>query len=90
MAALAKMTILPARRLGGRVPALQRKGRLQLGADADLTLFDPATVADRATIADPAQESAGITWVFVRGQAVKTPDGIDRNIRPGLGLKAEV
>ena len=57
--ALAKMTIQPARRLEARVPALQTKGRLQIGADADITIFDPATVGDRSTIADPAQMAGG-------------------------------
>ena len=53
MTALAKMTLLPAQRLQRRAPALLRKGRVQPGADADLTLFDPATVGDRSTWAAP-------------------------------------
>ena len=58
--ALSKMTIQPARLLERRCPDLRRKGRLGIGADADITVFDPATVADRSTIENPAQESAGI------------------------------
>src|SRR5206468_3273225 len=42
--ALAKMTILPARRLEARAPALRKKGRMQRGADADITSFDPNSV----------------------------------------------
>ncbi len=84
--ALAKMTILPARRLEARVPALQRKGRLQIGADADITIFDPQTVADRATIADPTQMAVGISYVMVMGQLVKQGDALHKDVRPGLPI----
>ena len=57
--ALAKMTILPARRFEDRVPALRKKGRLQMGADADITIFDPATVADASTVENPAPIGQG-------------------------------
>jgi len=81
--ALAKMTIMPAKRLERRVPALRRKGRLQLGADADITIFDPAKVIDRSTVEDPAQASAGIDHVLILGQVVKTPDGVDESKKLG-------
>ena len=53
------MTILPARRLEAKAPALRKKGRLQRGADADITIFDPDRVIDRSTVAEPAVASAG-------------------------------
>ena len=62
---------------------MARKGRLQRGADADVVVFDPATVADRATVENPAQESVGIDWVLVAGTSVKSPDGIDREPATG-------
>lgn len=70
MEALGKMTLLPAQRLEEYVPAFRNKGRVQLNMDADLTLFDPATVLDRATYRDPYQESAGIQYVVVNGKVV--------------------
>ena len=60
MQAMAKMTILPARRLEAVAPAMKRKGRIEVGADADLTVFDAATILDRATYESPAQTSAGV------------------------------
>jgi N-acyl-D-aspartate/D-glutamate deacylase len=83
---LAKMTIMPARRMEAAAPAMARKGRLQRGADADIVVFDPDTIADRATVEDPSQESAGIDWVIVAGTPVKTPDGIDQTQRPGRAV----
>lgn len=87
--ALAKMTILPARRLDRRVPALRRKGRLQRGADADITVFDPATVADRSTLVDPGQPSTGIEWVLIGGRVVKTPFGVDESQHVGQPITGE-
>ena len=83
MDALAKMTILPARWLEPKAPAMAKKGRIQRGADADITVFDPNTVIDRSTVAQPEQFSAGIEWVLLGGQVVKTPQGVDTTIRAG-------
>ena len=87
--ALGKMTILPARRMQGAAPAMARKGRLQRGADADIVVFDPATVADRSTVAEPARKAVGIEWVLVDGQVVQAPGGEQRtDVRPGRPITA--
>ena len=88
--ALSKMTIQPARLLERRCPALQTKGRLGIGADADITVFDPASVADRSTIENPAQESAGIRWIVVEGRVARSPDGSTGEAPNGRGLKSDV
>jgi len=66
--ALGRMTALPAERLAKFFPAFARKGRIQVGADADLTIFDADAIVDRATYGDPFQPSAGIAYVLVGGQ----------------------
>ena len=82
--ALGKMTILPARRMQTAAPVMARKGRLQRGADADIVVFDPATVADTSTVAEPARKAVGIEWVLVDGLVVQAPGGEQRtDVRPG-------
>lgn len=61
------MTIMPARRLERRFPPMIRKGRLNPGADAEVVVFNPATVIHRATFEEPAQRPAGIRYVLVGG-----------------------
>jgi dihydroorotase len=68
--AVRKMTLMPARRLEAVVPAARRKGRIQSGMDADITIFDPATVLDQATFEEGLAFSAGIEFVIVNGTLI--------------------
>ncbi|MGH9259318.1 MAG: N-acyl-D-amino-acid deacylase family protein [Acidimicrobiales bacterium] len=79
--AVRKMTSLAAQRVG-----LADRGLLRPGMFADITVFDPRTVADRATFTDPHQPSVGVAYVFVNGQAVLR-DGQLTAARPGRGLR---
>jgi N-acyl-D-aspartate/D-glutamate deacylase len=79
--AIRKMTTLPASILG-----LKDRGAIAVGQWADLVLFDPATVADRATFDDPFQYPVGIDTVIVNGQVV-LDEGTHTGARPGRVLR---
>lgn len=85
--AIAKMTLMPAQRLEARVPAMANKGRVKVGADADLTIFDPATVSDRSTYEDATIAAAGIPFVIIGGQVV-VDSGRVTAARPGRAIRA--
>jgi N-acyl-D-aspartate/D-glutamate deacylase len=70
MDALRKMSLMVAQRLEGRAPALAKKGRLREGADADIVVFDPGRVIDRATFRKPTQPSEGVRYVLINGVSV--------------------
>src|SRR5216683_4264157 len=70
MTALKKMTLMPAQRLETRAPMFKDKGRIRVGADADILVFDANRVIDKATYEKPLQYSEGIQFVLVNGIAV--------------------
>ena len=80
--AIRKMTILPAVRVN-----LPNKGRLRVGADADITIFDSAKVEDKATYENPAQYAEGIPWVIVNGVPVVRAGKLQTGIYPGKGIR---
>ena len=79
--AIAKLTSVPAARLG-----LRDRGVVREGVLADLVVFDPATVADQATYADPARYPGGIEHVIVNGRPAIL-DGAETGERPGRLLR---
>ncbi|MBO0721498.1 MAG: amidohydrolase family protein, partial [Blastocatellia bacterium] len=87
MDALRKMTIMPAQRLAAAVPAMRAKGRIKVGADADIAIFDPARVIDRATFENPAQYSAGVFHVLVNGVLVVRDGKLVDSVYPGRGIR---
>ncbi len=87
MEGIKKITLLPAERLENAIPAMSSKGRLQIGMDADVTIFDPAIVQERATYAKPAQMSAGISFVIVNGMLVLDDGEIVEGAEPGEWLR---
>jgi len=78
--AVRRLTGLPAANLG-----LDRRGFLKPGMFADVVVFDPATIADRATFENPHQYSVGVKHVFVNGAQV-LKDGEHTGARPGKAL----
>jgi len=88
MTALRKMTLMPAQRLEKRAPMFRDKGRIRVGADADITVFDPARIIDKATFDAPLQYSEGIAFVLVNGVPVVKDSQIVEGVRPGRAARA--
>jgi len=86
MEALAKMSLMPARRLEGMAPAMRTKGRIQVGCDADITVFDPETVLDTATFEGGLTESKGIHHVLVSGTFVVRDGQSVAGVYPGRAV----
>jgi dihydroorotase len=85
--AIKKMTLMPAQRLEGVAPVFKRKGRLQVGCDADIVVFDPATITDNATFAQPMVASTGVKELLVGGVRVIS-EGALTGARPGKACKS--
>ena len=90
MEALHKMTLMPAQRLEARVPAMKNKGRLRIGADAEITIFDPERVIDKATFKEPTKYSEGIGYVLVNGVLVVKDGQLLAGVNPGKPIRAVI
>jgi dihydroorotase-like cyclic amidohydrolase len=90
MTALRKMTLMPAQRLEKRAPIFRNKGRIRVGADADITVFDPDKIIDKATYEEPLQYSQGIQFVLVNGTLVIKDGKFVEGVFPGRAARAPV
>src|SRR5205807_2506420 len=88
MDAIRKMTLMPAQRLESRVPAMRQKGRLRVGADADITIFDATKVMDRSTYREPSLPPVGIQHVIVNGVPVVANGRAVEGVAPGREVRA--
>jgi N-acyl-D-aspartate/D-glutamate deacylase len=86
MDALRKMSLMPAQMLERSTPAARLKGRLQEGADADIVVFDAATISDRSTFEKPMEPSVGVHYLVVGGTVLVDGGKIAENVFPGRAL----
>ena len=86
MEAVRRMTIAPARRLEARVPAMANKGRIKVGADADIIVFDPARIKATPSVENPAALPSGMDYVIVNGVVV-IDKGQHSGAKPGKALR---
>ncbi len=89
MEAIRKMTLMPAQRLEMRVPAMRQKGRLRVGADADITIFDAKQVLDRSTYREPSLSPVGIQHVIVNGVSVVANGQAVEGVAPGTAVRGD-
>ena len=82
------MTLMPAQRLERRVPSMRNKGRIKVGADADLTIFDPQRIIDKSTFQEPAKYSEGIRFVLVNGIVIVKDGQLQSGVYPGRPIRA--
>ncbi|SHG97268.1 amidohydrolase family protein [Ferrimonas marina] len=84
--AVAKMTLAPAQVMD-YVPQMRKKGRIQPGMDADIVVFDPETIADRATFQAPNQTAVGVHSLVVNGERVIDNGVLDTQSRAGQPIR---
>jgi N-acyl-D-aspartate/D-glutamate deacylase len=86
MDALRKMTLMPAQMLEKSTPAAHIKGRLQVGSDADIVVFDPKTVSDRSTFEKPMEPSVGVHFLLVGGTPLISDGKLIPDLYPGKAV----
>jgi N-acyl-D-aspartate/D-glutamate deacylase len=88
--ALRKMTLMPAQRLERIAPMMKNKGRIRVGADADLTIFNPQTIIDKSTFEQPAKYSEGVVHVLVGGVFVVKDAKLQADVNPGRAIRGAI
>ena len=86
MEGLRKITIMPAQRLGAVSAQMARKGRIQIGSDADVTIFDASKIIDTATFEGTLSYSEGVQFVLVNGEFVVKDGALVDGARPGRAI----
>lgn len=86
--AVRKMALMPAQRLEHVTPIMKKKGRVQVGCDADLVVFDPERVIDTATYQSPTAPPEGIIHVLVNGVPVVSNGLLVEDAQPGREVRA--
>jgi N-acyl-D-aspartate/D-glutamate deacylase len=88
MDAIRKSSLMPAQRLEGMSSQMRQKGRIKVGTDADISVFDPRQVIDKATFQNAAQDSEGFRYVLVEGTFVVRDGRLQEGVTPGQGIRA--
>lgn len=86
MDGLKKITLMPAQRLENISPQMKRKGRIQIGSDADITIFDAEHIIDTADFEHDLSYSEGVEFVLVNGQLVVRDGSLVEGARPGQAV----
>jgi N-acyl-D-aspartate/D-glutamate deacylase len=86
MDAIRKMSLMPAQVLERSTPSARFKGRLQEGADADVVIFDPQIVTDRATYQHPMETSLGVEYLLVGGFMLVDKGKLIEGVFPGKAI----
>jgi N-acyl-D-aspartate/D-glutamate deacylase len=81
-----KMSYMPALRLERSTPEARKKGRVQVGADADLVILDPVVFRDQSTFEKPAVPSIGVRYLLVNGILVIDGGAVVPGVAPGRAL----
>ena len=88
--AIKKMSLMPAQILEDYVPQMKKKGRIQVGMDADIAVFDPNKVADKSTFTEPNQAAVGFHYVMVGGVLVVNEGTLITDAAPGQPIRRPV
>ncbi len=90
MLALKKCSYWPAKRLEKCAPNFMNKGRIRVGADADLIVFDAKTIIDKSTFTNADQYSTGIKYTLVNGVPVVKNGRFQKNTFPGMAARGQI
>ena len=88
--AIKKMSLMPAQTIEGFVPQMRKKGRLQVGMDADILVFDLNDIKVNASYVNPVRASEGMSYVLVMGTPVVENGQLLLDAAPGRPIRRDV